>query len=140
MKTGRCALRRALTNLLENAAKYGRAGQQIDVGVSLEGDRALIRVDDCGPGIPRRDRARVWHAFTRLERDVDRAIAGSGIGLAIVHDIMRRHRGRAWVEDSPLGGARFVLEFPIAWRVEPGLGDAPLGRAGAAVSTDDWAC
>jgi signal transduction histidine kinase len=133
------AVRRALTNLLENSVKYARAGQQISVGVSLEGDRALIRVDDCGPGIPHRDRERVWHAFTRLERDVDRATAGSGIGLAIVRDIVRGHQGRAWVEDSPFGGARFVLEFPGAWRVQPGHPDAPAVRAGAAVSSEDWA-
>jgi signal transduction histidine kinase len=114
------AVRRALANLLENALKYDTAGQQIIVGLTLEDGWARIRVDDRGPGVPRGERERIWRPFTRLAREADRGIAGSGIGLAIVRDIVRRHRGRAWVEDSPLGGARFVLEFPAAWRAERG--------------------
>jgi signal transduction histidine kinase len=113
------AIRRALGNLLENALKYGDSGQQVIVSLTIERGCALITVDDRGPGVPIAERNRIWKPFQRLTRDIELARAGSGIGLAIVHDIVRSHGGRVRVEDSSLGGARFVMELPAAWRTEP---------------------
>ncbi|MBI4410083.1 MAG: HAMP domain-containing histidine kinase [Gemmatimonadetes bacterium] len=107
------ALRQMLLNLLENAVKYGPPNQEVLVGMALFGERARIWVDDAGPGIPRRQRQRVFEPFHRLERHSG-SVGGSGIGLAVVRELVRLHDGRVWIEDAPGGGARFVLEIPGA--------------------------
>lgn len=112
----RGAFRQMLLNLLDNAVKYGPAGQTVTVALGSEDGKVRLRVDDQGPGIPRADRERVWGSFNRLERDVDAAVAGSGIGLAVVRELARLHGGDARIEDAPGGGARFVVELPDAWR------------------------
>lgn len=110
------ALKQMLLNLLDNAAKYGPTGQNIRVGATREHGRARLWVDDAGPGIPRSDRERVWERFWRLERDRGSAIAGSGIGLAVVRELASLHQGRTWVEDAETRegahGARVVIELP----------------------------
>ncbi|HEU5261311.1 MAG TPA: HAMP domain-containing sensor histidine kinase [Gemmatimonadales bacterium] len=106
------ALRQMLLNLLDNAVKYGPPGQLVTVGVVATPTCARIWVDDEGPGIPPADRERVWDRFWRLERDRGSAIAGTGIGLAVVRELVALHGGRAWVEDAP-SGARFVIELPL---------------------------
>jgi signal transduction histidine kinase len=106
------ALRQILLNLLDNAIKYGPAGGRVTLGLERAGPLARIRVDDQGPGVPVSERERVWERFTRLDRDVDSAIAGSGIGLAIVRDLVAAHGGASRIEDAPGGGARFVVELP----------------------------
>ena len=114
----RAELRQLLLNLLDNAVKYGPRGQTLTVGlarVSEAGsERARIWVEDEGPGIPEADRARVWEPFVRLSRDVESETAGSGIGLAVVHQIVMRHGGSARVESAPSGGACVVVELPGA--------------------------
>ena len=108
----RTGLRQVLVNLLDNAVKFGPRGQTVTVSLSLEDGEALLRVDDEGPGIPRRDQARIWEPFLRLEREVEARVAGSGLGLAVVRDVMRQHGGHATAEDAPGGGARIVVTFP----------------------------
>jgi signal transduction histidine kinase len=110
----RSALRQVLLNLLDNAVKYGPAGQTVTVATSGGSGRAWIRVDDQGPGIPEAQRERIWERFSRLEREVSSAVAGTGIGLAVVRDLVRLHGGRVWADESPSGGARFVVELPVA--------------------------
>jgi len=109
------AMRQMLLNLLDNAVKYGPAGQEVRIGASRENGAARLWVDDGGPGIPRGDRERVWVRFWRLERDRDSAVAGSGIGLAVVRELATLHRGRAFIDDTaPTAGAgtRVVIELP----------------------------
>ena len=106
------ALRQIILNLLDNAVKYGPVGQTVTVGLARSGDRARLWVDDQGPGIAPPDRARVWKAFYRLDGAVSSAVAGSGIGLAVVSELVSLHGGRGWVEDAPGRGARFVVELP----------------------------
>ncbi len=118
------ALRQILLNLLDNAVKYGPAGQEIRLEMSGPETSAgvaphvRLTIDDQGPGVPRRDRERIWQSFHRLERDRDNAVAGTGIGLAVVRELVERHGGRVWVEDAPpkadssRRGARFVVELP----------------------------
>jgi signal transduction histidine kinase len=108
----RGALRQTLINLLDNAVKYGPTGQTVTVGLTFAGGRAFISVEDQGPGIAPRERNRIWEPFYRLERDANSAVAGSGIGLAVVSELVALHAGRAWVESAPGGGARFVVELP----------------------------
>ena len=108
------AFRQILINLLENAVKYGPAGQTVRVRLRRAGGAARLEVEDRGPGIPAKDRERIWAAFQRLDRDVNSAVAGSGIGLSVVRELAERHGGRAWVEDGAQGGACFVVELPAA--------------------------
>ena len=107
------AMRQMLLNLLDNAVKYGPTGQTVTVGAAAgPNGAARLWVDDCGPGVPRADRERVWDRFWRLERDRGSAVAGSGIGLAVVRELAGLHHGRTWVEDAQSGGSRFVVELP----------------------------
>jgi signal transduction histidine kinase len=106
------ALRQVVLNLLDNAVKYGPAGQTIVVEVARVNGSVRIAVDDEGPGIPPRQRKRIWRRYVRLGRERARAIAGAGIGLAVVAEIVKLHGGRAWCENGPRGGSRFVVELP----------------------------
>jgi len=110
------AVRQMLINLLDNAVKYGPSGQTVTVGMRLAERAAEIRVADQGPGIEPGDRTRIWERFFRLKRETKTAVAGAGIGLAVVRELASLHGGKAWVEDAPGGGARFVIELPEAWR------------------------
>jgi signal transduction histidine kinase len=111
LQTG--ALRQVLVNLLDNAVKYGGANAPVVVGIhAREGGGARIAVSDSGPGVPAADRVRIWQAFERGRLARSQAVGGSGIGLTIVQQLAQVHGGRAWVEDAPTGGARFVFEVP----------------------------
>ncbi len=117
----RGALLQVLVNLVDNAIRHGKTGGQAVVSVERAGDAIRFLVDDDGPGIPRRDRERIWRRFVRLEGRT--RATGSGIGLSVVAELVAAMDGRAWVTDGPLGGARFVVEVPV------GIGDEPAVRA-----------
>ena len=130
-------LRQVVLNLLDNAVKYGRAGQSIRITTeSVDADGAsgngstsnrLVRltVSDDGPGIAPSDRERIWSPYVRLRQNGEGRRAGSGIGLALVRELVEVMDGRTWVESAqPHGrGARFVVELPSAPRPAP---SAPL--------------
>ena len=110
------AFRQMLLNLLDNAVKYGPEDQTVTVTLAAAdaAGRVRVTVDDQGPGVPPAERERVWERFWRLERDRGSAVAGTGIGLAVVRELVALHGGRAWVEEPapPAGrGARFTLEL-----------------------------
>jgi signal transduction histidine kinase len=118
------AFRQVLLNLLDNAAKYGPRGQTVEVGMRVARFAVRVWVADQGPGVPAEDRGRIWEPYRRLERDLEGAAGGSGIGLAVVRDLVELHGGRTWVEDAPGGGARFSLELPGAtYAGPPGEGE-----------------
>ncbi len=102
-------LARAIGNLLRNAQKYceGKVALSARRGATLE-----IVVEDDGPGIPPQERARVFEPFYRLDRSRDRATGGFGLGLSIAHKAVALHGGTIRVEESALGGARFVISLP----------------------------
>jgi signal transduction histidine kinase len=110
----RDAVNQVLVNLLDNAVKYGPPGQTIRLAAARRDGFARLVVDDQGPGVPTGDRARVWEPYLRLERELDSRVAGTGIGLAVVAQLADSNGGRAWVEDAPAGGARFIVELPAA--------------------------
>ena len=101
----------ALTNLLRNALKYAKS--RVVVSAEVKDKRILVHVDDDGIGIPPEERQRVFSAFTRLDRSRDRATGGYGLGLAIVRLVLEQHDGSASADASPLGGARFTLNWPL---------------------------
>jgi signal transduction histidine kinase len=105
------AYRQIVLNLLENAVRYGPAGQTVTVRLERHRTATRLLVDDEGPGVPAAERERVWAPFVRLTSNRRRA-PGTGIGLAVVRDLTLRHGGRAWVEQAEEGGARFVIELP----------------------------
>jgi len=106
------ALRQILLNLLDNAIKYGPRGQTVMVELSEQNDKAIIAVEDQGPGVPEFERERIWSDYYRLDRERDSAIAGTGIGLAVVGELVGKHNGVIRVEDAERSGARFVIELP----------------------------
>ena len=121
----RGAMRQVLINLLDNAVKYGPAGQTISVGLARTEDDncARIWVEDQGAGIPADERARIWDPFHRLERDANSAIAGSGIGLALVRNLAVAHGGRVYVDDGATAGSRFTVEIPCVGRAYEPVAD-----------------
>lgn len=97
-----------VTNLADNAVKYGRG--DIAVNVRSEDSTAVIEVADQGPGIPSTDVTRV---FDRFYRGAQRDVSGSGLGLAIVKRAVERAQGTVTVTSSP-GGSRFTVQLPKA--------------------------
>src|SRR3712207_9089842 len=77
------------------------------------GPRVRLWVEDQGPGIPAKDRDRVWEPYVRLDRDVvEGATGGSGIGLAVVRELVALHGGKTWLEEPAGGGTRVGVELP----------------------------
>lgn len=97
-----------LTNLLDNADAYG--GGAVAVVIAGTPETLFLAVDDAGPGVPDHERGYVFERFARGETSDN--VPGTGLGLALVDEHVRLHRGRVWVEDSPAGGARFVVALP----------------------------
>jgi signal transduction histidine kinase len=108
------AFKQILLNLLDNAVKYGRQDQTIVVTVGREDGRAIVTVSDEGPGIPPESRARIFAPYWRLVTASSSAVAGTGIGLAVVRELVRLHDGSVRVDDAPRGGACFVVELRAA--------------------------
>ncbi|KVH79487.1 histidine kinase [Burkholderia cepacia] len=103
---------RALLNLIRNGARY--ASRTVLLAAARDASGALVlSVDDDGPGIPAAERARVFEPFQRLDSSRDRQTGGFGLGLAIVRRVAQVHGGDVRLEDSPLGGARFVITLPV---------------------------
>lgn len=107
------ALRQVVVNLIDNALKYGAAGQTVTVEVERNATVAHLSVSDQGPGVPPADRARLWRPFVRLANDGGTS-GGSGIGLSVVRSLVQQHGGSVAVDDAPGGGARFVVTLPLA--------------------------
>jgi signal transduction histidine kinase len=112
------ALRRALANLLANAAKFAAAGGWVAVRASAApGGRAVVlRVEDRGPGIPKDERGRVFEPFYRGPAAERNATPGSGLGLSLVRHVVRAHGGSVHVEGREGAGTAIVVELPAAAR------------------------
>lgn len=103
------ALRRALSNLIDNAIVYGvRARAKVEAHAG----EVRILVDDDGPGIPAAELERVFEPFVRLEGSRSRETGGAGLGLAIARTIARGHGGDLRLENRPAGGLRATLTLP----------------------------
>ena len=105
------ALRRAFGNLIDNAVRYG---QQAKVGLVGHDDRVEVTVADRGPGIPAEMREKVFTPFFRLERSRSRETGGTGLGLAVVRAIARRHGGDVTLADAPGGGLLVRVILPVS--------------------------
>jgi len=101
-------------NLVQNAADHARRRVRVTLAASQPAGSAVLTVDDDGSGVPPDRRTDVFERFVRLDDSRDRGQGGVGLGLAIVSEIVRAHGGRIHVDGSPWGGARFVVELPVA--------------------------
>jgi two-component system sensor histidine kinase MprB len=108
------SLERAVTNLLDNAAKWSPTDGTVTVRLA----GGVLTVDDQGTGVAEADRPHIFERFFRSEES--RAMPGSGLGLAIVRQVVDRHGGRVEVSEAPGGGARFSLWVPGVPAVTPG--------------------
>jgi len=107
------SLRRALTNLVENAIRYNREGGSVAVeGAAAPAGYVAVAVRDDGIGIPQDARAHVFDRFYRVDKSRSRAEGGSGLGLSIVAKIVREHGGRVELDSEVGRGTRFVLTLP----------------------------
>jgi PAS domain S-box-containing protein len=109
-------LRQVLVNLVENAVKYSPEGGPVEIKLT-EGPRYVRwAVSDKGLGIPAGERRRIFEKFYRLDPNMTRGIGGTGLGLYICHELVRRLDGRIWVEARRGKGSTFYIELPTAQR------------------------
>ena len=104
------ALRRCVTNLIDNALKHGSLAT---VSLDLEARFADIHVDDNGPGIPPDQREEAFRPFRRLDEGRNLQTGGVGLGLSIARDIARAHGGDLLLSESPRGGLRATIRLPV---------------------------
>ena len=104
------AFERAINNLIDNALKYGKTAW---VSARKFEDNIEIWVDDDGPGIPKMQHEDVFRPFYRGESSRNAKTGGVGLGLPIVQDIVLAHGGQVWLDDSPKGGLRVVIDLPV---------------------------
>ena len=109
-------LRRLLINLLDNALKFAPAGGSIEAGLTMESNRAILRVADSGPGI---DAAEMPFIFDRFFRGAAAPGEGSGLGLSLCREIARLHGGDITAANRQSGGCVFVVTLPTASRSTP---------------------
>ncbi len=104
------ALKRALTNVISNAFRYGKT---IAVKLESNNNKLEVTIDDDGPGIPEDKREDVFKAFFRLEESRNKETGGVGLGLSIAKDVITSHGGRIELLDSPMGGLRVLVSIPL---------------------------
>lgn len=103
---------RVVYNLVENAIKYNHSGGQVTVTSYQKDKNVYLSVEDTGSGIPRELKERVFEPFFRVDKSRSRELGGVGLGLALVHEIVRAHDGSITVKDNPSGGTIFEVVLP----------------------------
>ena len=117
-------LEQVVVSLLDNATKFTPAGGKVRVSLGARDEGWELRIEDSGPGVPPGDRRAVFEKFHQLRDHLTDKPSGTGLGLATSRAIVARLGGLIWCEDSPLGGAGFVVLLP-------GLGQPRLAAIGA---------
>ena len=107
-------IRQVLVNLVENAIKYSPDGGRVSVTLTPSGERLRFSVIDHGLGIPASEHGRIFEKFYRLDPNLTRGVGGTGLGLYICREIVRRMDGRIWVESEPGRGSTFSFDLPLA--------------------------
>ena len=102
-------------NLLNNAAKYTETGGHIALHTAIAAEEAIVRVSDNGCGLSESLLPHVFELFTQARRSLDRSQGGLGVGLALVHSLVKMHGGEVEVHSAGLGGgSEFVVRLPLA--------------------------
>jgi signal transduction histidine kinase len=107
-------LSQVISNLIENAIKYSPEGGTIEVEVESGDRHVLFAISDPGLGIPPREQQRIFQKFYRLDPHMSRGIGGTGLGLYICRELVRRMDGRMTVSSKEGEGSTFVVELPLA--------------------------
>lgn len=102
---------RLVYNLVENAIKYNHSDGQVVVTAERKEKHVYLSVEDTGNGIPKELKERVFEPFFRVDKSRSRELGGVGLGLALVHEIVRTHDGSITVRDNPSGGTIFEVVF-----------------------------
>jgi signal transduction histidine kinase len=135
-------LARIVTNLIDNAVRHARS--TVEVTLRSHHEHAVLSIADDGPGIPAADHKRVWERFVRLDTSRSRSSGGTGLGLALVKQLVQAHGGSATVTRAEmLGGAQFTVHIPLSHGRQPddepqttrpnGHSQPPLGLSPAPV-------
>ena len=130
-------LAEALSNLVENAAKYSPPGTRILLKARMKDDELIISVTDHGPGVAPEDRNRLFEKFYRGTNQQNGG--GTGMGLAIARGIIEAHQGRIWFESTPGNGATFAFSLKVI--SSDSSGSSSLGEfslPGTENPTSDW--
>ena len=112
-------LRQVLSNLLSNAIKFSPDGGTVTVGARQESGQVAVWVADQGVGIPPEALPRLFSKFFRVDSSQTRHIGGTGLGLALVKEIVEAHQGRVWAESEPDRGSTFWFTLPLAEQALP---------------------
>ena len=107
-------LRQVLVNLVENGVKYSPNGGRVELELQQLGGRVRFVVRDRGLGIPVSEQERIFEKFFRLDPNLSRGVGGTGLGLYISRELVRRMGGRIRVESEPGRGSTFSFELPLA--------------------------
>ena len=102
---------RLVYNLVENAIKYNHSDGQVTVNAYKKQKHIYLSVEDTGSGIPKELRERVFEPFFRVDKSRSRELGGVGLGLALVHEIVRVHDGSISIKSNPAGGTIFEVIF-----------------------------
>ena len=102
---------RLVYNLVENAIKYNHSDGQVTVNAYKNQKHIYLSVEDTGSGIPKELRERVFEPFFRVDKSRSRELGGVGLGLALVHEIVRVHDGSISIKSNPAGGTIFEVIF-----------------------------
>jgi K+-sensing histidine kinase KdpD len=111
-------LARVVTNLIENATKYGGDGS-IEVVAASNRNEVNLSVIDHGPGISYEQHEVIFERFTQLQPHATRSKGGAGLGLSIVKGLVEAMHGRVWYEPTPGGGATFTVAIPTSPATTP---------------------
>ncbi len=113
VRADRDAVQQAILNLLSNAMKYSGESRRIGLDVRRDGAWVTIRVTDRGIGIAKEEQARIFEKFYRARTPENQRIAGTGLGLALVAQIVSAHGGSVEVESEPGKGSSFLIRLPV---------------------------
>jgi PAS domain S-box-containing protein len=118
-------VRQVLANLIENAAKYSPDGGLVEVRPERHGNAVRFSVRDEGLGIPVAEQRRIFEKFYRVDPNLSRGIGGTGLGLYICKELVRRMNGHIWVESREGEGSTFAFELPLSAADTLGGGPEP---------------
>jgi signal transduction histidine kinase len=106
-------IQQVVTNLLSNAIKFSPEGGTVTIGAAAEDDKVKVWVTDQGIGIPPEAMPNLFTKFFRVDNDETRKIGGTGLGLALIKEIVEAHGGHIWVESELGKGSTFSFTLPI---------------------------
>lgn len=113
MTGNRVMIYRAMSNLIENAAKYNCDGGSINVTAEAADHNVTVKIADTGIGIPEEDLPHIFEPFYRVDRSRSRAVGGAGLGLSLVGDIVEKHGGKTAIRSVPGVGTEITVVFPV---------------------------